>query len=49
MVCSERFKGPIDYVAGPPAMVTAMGQMPAAAGVDEDEIRTEEFAATEYP
>ena len=37
-------QGPIYYVAGPPAMVTAMSQMLAAAGVDEDDIRTEEFA-----
>ena len=37
-------QGPIYYVAGPPAMVTAMRQMLAAAGVDEDDIRTEEFA-----
>src|ERR1051326_5558847 len=37
-------QGPIYYVAGPPAMVTAMRQMLSAAGVDEDDIRTEEFA-----
>ena len=37
-------QGPIYYVAGPPAMVTAMRQMLASAGVDEDDIRTEEFA-----
>lgn len=36
--------GPIYYVAGPPAMVTAMRQMLTAAGVDEDNVRTEEFA-----
>jgi ferredoxin-NADP reductase len=35
--------GPIYYVAGPPAMVTAMRQMLVGAGVDEDDIRTEEF------
>jgi ferredoxin-NADP reductase len=37
-------QGPIYYIAGPPAMVTAMRQMLSAAGVDEDNIRTEEFA-----
>ena len=36
--------GPIYYVAGPPAMVAAMRKMLVAAGVDEDDIRTEEFA-----
>lgn len=36
-------KGPIYYVAGPPAMVAAMQQMLIRAGVDEDDIRTEEF------
>jgi ferredoxin-NADP reductase len=37
-------KGPIYYIAGPPAMVAAMRQMLTKAGVDEDDIRTEEFA-----
>lgn len=37
-------QGPIYYIAGPPALVTAMRQMLAGAGVDEDDIRTEEFA-----
>ena len=35
--------GPIFYVAGPPAMVSAMQQMLAQAGVNEDDVRTEEF------
>ncbi|MDP2647922.1 MAG: FAD-dependent oxidoreductase [Candidatus Yanofskybacteria bacterium] len=35
---------PIYYVAGPPAMVTAMYQMLVKAGVDSDNIRSEEFA-----
>ena len=35
--------GPIYYMAGPPAMVAAMQQMLASAGVDEDDFRTEEF------
>jgi ferredoxin-NADP reductase len=37
-------QGPIYYIAGPPAMVAAMRQMLSAAGVDEDDVRTEEFA-----
>ena len=37
-------QGPIYYIAGPPAMVAAMRQMLSGAGVDEDDIRTEEFA-----
>jgi ferredoxin-NADP reductase len=36
--------GPIYYIAGPPAMVTAMREMLVSATVDEDDIRTEEFA-----
>jgi ferredoxin-NADP reductase len=36
--------GPIYYLAGPPAMVAAMRRMLIEAGVDEDDIRTEEFA-----
>jgi ferredoxin-NADP reductase len=37
-------QGPIYYIAGPPAMVAAMRQMLVAAGVDEDDVRTEEFS-----
>jgi ferredoxin-NADP reductase len=37
-------QGPIYYIAGPPAMVTAMRQVLTQAAVDEDDIRTEEFA-----
>jgi ferredoxin-NADP reductase len=37
-------QGPIFYVAGPPAMVAAMRRMLIGAGVDEDDIRTEEFS-----
>ena len=37
-------QGPIYYLAGPPAMVTAMRGMLTNAGADEDDIRTEEFA-----
>src|SRR5579859_1242795 len=36
--------GPIYYVAGPPPMVAAMREMLVGAGVDEDDVRTEEFA-----
>jgi ferredoxin-NADP reductase len=35
--------GPIYYVAGPPAMVAAMRDMLVKAGVDEDDIRAEDF------
>jgi ferredoxin-NADP reductase len=37
-------RGPIYYVAGPPAMVAGMRSMLVASGVDEDDIRAEEFA-----
>ena len=37
-------QGPIYYVAGPPPMVAAMREMLVVAGVDEDDVRTEEFA-----
>jgi ferredoxin-NADP reductase len=36
--------GPIYYIAGPPAMVRAVRQMLVGAGVDEDDVRSEEFA-----
>jgi ferredoxin-NADP reductase len=35
--------GPIYYIAGPVAMVEGMRAMLVASGVDEDDIRTEEF------
>ncbi|MHB1086094.1 MAG: ferredoxin--NADP reductase [Thiobacillus sp.] len=35
---------PIYYIDGPPAMVNAMRTMLSEAGVDEDNIRTEEFS-----
>lgn len=35
---------PIYYVAGPPAMVAAMKETLAKAGVNEDDIRSEDFA-----
>jgi ferredoxin-NADP reductase len=37
-------RGPIHYIAGPPDMVAATSQTLGDAGVDEDDIRTEEFA-----
>ncbi len=40
----KSLQGPIYYVAGPPAMVAGMRSMLVDAGVDEDGIRTEEFA-----
>jgi ferredoxin-NADP reductase len=36
-------QGPIYYIAGPPTMVAAMQQTLGSAGVDEDDIRAEEF------
>jgi ferredoxin-NADP reductase len=36
-------RGPIYYTAGPPAMVSAMRKMLIEAGVDEDDVRSEEF------
>ncbi len=36
-------QGPIYYIAGPPPMVAAMRLMLVGAGVDEDDIRSEEF------
>ena len=36
-------QGPVYYVAGPPAMVASMRGMLVGAGIDEDDIRTEEF------
>lgn len=36
--------GPIYYIAGPPGMVAAMRDMLVKAGIDEDDIRTEDFA-----
>jgi ferredoxin-NADP reductase len=40
----NNLNGPIYYLAGPPAMVAAMRKMLIDAKVDEDDIRTEEFA-----
>jgi len=37
-------RGPIYYIAGPPTMVAAARRTLREAGVDEDDIRTEEFA-----
>jgi ferredoxin-NADP reductase len=37
-------QGPIYYSAGPPAMVAGMKEMLVSAGIDEDDIRTEDFA-----
>jgi NAD(P)H-flavin reductase len=36
--------GPIYYIAGPPTMVAATRRTLIEVGVDEDDIRTEEFA-----
>lgn len=37
-------QGPIYYSAGPPTMVAGMKEMLVRAGIDEDDIRTEDFA-----
>lgn len=36
-------QGPIYYSAGPPAMIAGMKEMLVSAGIDEDDIRTEDF------
>src|SRR5439155_8199920 len=40
----DDLRGPIYYIAGPPALVSGMRKMLIASGVDEDDIRTDEFA-----
>ncbi|MDE3246385.1 MAG: FAD-dependent oxidoreductase [Acidobacteriota bacterium] len=40
----QSLAGPIYYIAGPPGMVASMRHMLADAGVDEDDVRTEEFS-----
>jgi len=37
-------QGPIYYIVGPPPMVTAMRQTLVSAGIEEDDVRAEEFA-----
>ena len=37
-------RGPIYYIAGPPAMVSDIRKMLMASSIDEDDIRTEEFS-----
>ena len=40
----KTLRGPIYYIAGPPTMVASARQTLSAAGVDNDDIRTDEFA-----
>jgi ferredoxin-NADP reductase len=40
----EILRGPIYYIAGPSTMVTAARQTLSEVGIDEDDMRTEEFA-----
>ena len=40
----ETLRGPIYYIAGPPTMVAATRRTLSEVGIDEDDIRTEEFA-----
>jgi ferredoxin-NADP reductase len=42
-----RLAGAIYYIAGPPTMVAATRRTLIEVGVDEDDIRTEEFAGYE--
>ena len=37
-------QGPVYYIAGPPAMVAGLRKMLVTANIDEDDIRTEDFA-----
>ena len=39
----SNLQGPIYYIAGPPAMVTAMRGTLLSAGIEEDDIRADEF------
>jgi ferredoxin-NADP reductase len=39
-----RLQGPIYYIAGPPSLVSGMRDALIAGGIDEDDIRTEEFS-----
>jgi ferredoxin-NADP reductase len=39
----QSLNGPIYYIAGPPGMVAGMRDIALKAGVDEDDIRTEDF------
>lgn len=39
----DGISGPIYYLTGPPAMVAGLREMLVADGIDEDDIRTEEF------
>jgi ferredoxin-NADP reductase len=45
MLCRHlaNLQGPIYYIAGPPAMVTAMRETLVSAGVEKNDIRTDEF------
>jgi ferredoxin-NADP reductase len=36
--------GPVYYVAGPPGLVTGMREMLLTSGIDEDDVRSEEFS-----
>jgi len=40
----NELRGPIYYVAGPPALVSGMRKILIASGVDEDDIRSDEFS-----
>jgi Na+-transporting NADH:ubiquinone oxidoreductase subunit NqrF len=44
LTCVGILRGPIYYIAGPPTMVAGAWRTLSEVGVDEDDIRTEEFA-----
>jgi Na+-transporting NADH:ubiquinone oxidoreductase subunit NqrF len=39
----DKLQGPIYYIAGPPIMVTAMREALVNAGVEENDIKIDEF------
>jgi predicted ferric reductase len=41
---TKEVTSPVFYIAGPPAMVTGLQSMLNKAGVDDDDIRAEEFS-----
>jgi Na+-transporting NADH:ubiquinone oxidoreductase subunit NqrF len=45
MLCGHlaNLQGPIYYIAGPPTLVTAMRETLVSAGVEENDIRIDEF------
>ncbi|HTP13662.1 MAG TPA: oxidoreductase, partial [Bacteroidota bacterium] len=42
-----KLEGPVYYIAGPPGMVASVQQLLNAAGIDDDDIRSESFSGYE--